>query len=288
MSEEAPVLQIHRPSGQAAPVVFDSPHSGTHVPDDAGAQVDLRRLGIGVDRLVDQLFADAPAYGAVLITAGFARAYIDPNRNEADLDPDLLAEPWPEPLRQTGNVRHGKGLVWRYTGRGEEIYGRRLSVAEVRRRIYRYWRPYHDAVSAHLDELHGRFGAVWHVNCHSMRAVGNRRQPDPGSARPDFTVSDREGRTCDDAFLACVVDGLAGMGYEVAVNHPYRGMELIRRYGDPTRGRHSLQIEVNRRLYLDERSGRPHDGWAGLRADLGRLIGRVCAHARAASAVADG
>lgn len=284
MSED--VLKIHRPSGAPAPVVFDSPHSGRQVPADAAAVLDVGRLGVGVDHLVDELFAEVPRHGAVLIAARFSRAYIDPNRHEADLDPELLAEPWPGPLRPSGSARRGKGLIWRYTGRGEEIYGRPLTVAEVSGRIQRYWRPYHDTLAAALDGLHARFGAVWHMNCHSMGAVGRKRHPDPGRERADFTVSDRDGRTCDRDFLDAVRGTLAGLGYTVALNDPYRGMELIRRHGRPQAGRHSLQIEVNRRLYCEEKTGRRHDGFADLQRDLSRLAATICDYARDATRAA--
>jgi N-formylglutamate amidohydrolase len=277
------VLLIREPEGPEAPVVFDSPHSGRLAPDDGAAQIDVGRLGVGLDHLVDELFAGVPRHGAMLIAARFSRAYIDPNRHEADLDPALLAEPWPGALKPSASARRGRGLIWRYTGRGEEIYARPLTVAEIEARIARYWRPYHDTLAAALDRLHARFGQVWHVNCHSMGAVGRKRHPDPGRERADFTLSDRDGRTCDAEFLEAVRGLLAGMGYAVAINDPYRGMELIRRHGRPRAGRHSLQIEVNRRLYCEEKSGRRTDGFAILQQDLSRLAAGICDYARQAT-----
>lgn len=278
------VLRIERPAGVPAPVVFDSPHSGRHFPADAGAELDVARLGIGVDRLVDELFADAPQHGAVLIAAQFSRAYIDPNRHENDLDPDMLDEPWPQPLKPTASTKRGRGLIWRYTGKGEAIYGeRRLGSREIRRRIETYWRPYHDTLAEALDDLHASFGAVWHVNCHSMGSIGRKKHPDPGRQRADFTISDRDGSTCDAAFLDHVGRGLREMGYSVAINDPYRGMELIRRHGRPHHDRHSVQIEINRRLYLDEKTMRRHDGFETLRGDLSQLAAMICDFARDAS-----
>ena len=276
------VLLIREPAGPPAPVVFDSPHSGRDAPDDAAAVVDVRR-GVGLDHLVDELFGGAPAHGATLIAACFSRAYIDPNRHEADLDPELLAEPWPHALRPSPSARRGKGLIWRYTGRGEDIYARPLTVAEVEARIARYWRPYHDALAGALDRLHARFGQVWHVNCHSMGAIGRKRHPDPGKERADVTLSDRDGETCDADFLDAVRGQLEGMGYRVAINDPYRGGELVRRHGRPHDGRHSLQIEINRRLYCEEKTGRRTEGFASLQADLTRLAAGICDYARQAT-----
>jgi N-formylglutamate deformylase len=101
----------------------------------------------------------------------------------------------------------------------------------------------------------------------------------PGKPRADFVLGDRDGTTCEPAFTALVRDALADMGYEVKVNDPYKGVELVRAFSDPPAGRHSLQIEVNRRLYMDERSRERSAGFARLARDLERMVKAVCAYA---------
>ena len=153
----------------------------------------------------------------------------------------------------SGKARIGKSLIWRTLEDGRPIYARRLQPDEVRLRIERFHAPYHEALRALLDAAHRRFGAVWHINCHSMRAVAGR-QSDDGEGRPraDIVLGDRDGTTCDPGFTEFVRATLAGMGYEVKVNDPYKGVELVRAYSNPRGGRHSLQIELNKRLYMDE------------------------------------
>ncbi|MDP6708813.1 MAG: N-formylglutamate amidohydrolase [Alphaproteobacteria bacterium] len=276
----APVVRRVDPDVEALPLVFDSPHSGTSYPDDFAPAAPIRLLRMAVDDHVDELFAEAPSHGAVLIAAEFPRVYIDPNRHHDDIDPDLLADGWPEPLQPSKKQKFGKSLIWRLIGRDSRIYDRGLTAAEVRHRIEHYWRPYHDCVQTALDEAYTRAGVVWHVNCHSMSARAGANQEDAGQERPDFTVSDLDGRSTHSEFLDCVVETLAQRGYEVRVNDPYQGMELIRRYSDPAVGRHSLQIEVKRSLYMTESTREKSADYEALQADLGRLCRSLADFAR--------
>ena len=122
------------------------------------------------------------------------------------------------------------------------------------------------------------FGAVWHIDCHSMAAVGDAYSDDAGRPRKDFVLGDRDGTTCAPAFTALVAQTLAGLGYSVSINDPYKGVEIVRRYGGPNERRHSLQIEINRRLYMDEATLEPTVGYKKLEADLERLLAAVSAY----------
>jgi N-formylglutamate amidohydrolase len=266
--------------GTHVPLVVDSPHSGSTYPGDFDAALPLARLREGEDTFVDELYADAPAAGATLIAARFPRVYIDPNRSLLDIDASLLAAPWPGPAIPSRKTELGIGLIWRLLDTGEQVYARKLTVDEVKRRIVEYHQPYQRAVKQALDEAHEHFGAVWHLNVHSMPAVSSKTSEEgPGKSRPDFVLGDRDGTTCDAAFTQFVARTLEGMGYVVRLNDPYKGVELVRAFSDPAAGRHSLQVEVNRRLYMDERTREKAPGFAKLRADLARLVQAVAAYA---------
>lgn len=276
----APPFRRHVPTGEPLPLVLDSPHSGEDYPadfDHAPPRIEVRRAE---DTHVARLYRSAPRHGATLIEATFPRSYIDPNRSLADVDPDLLADAWGEPLAPTRKTAQGIGLVWRIARSGVPMYARKLAAAEVRARIERCWRPYHDAVATELDARHHSFGAVWHINCHSMPAVGDANADDPGRARADFVLGDRDGTTCDPAFTGAVAHALQDMGYDVARNDPYKGVELVKKHGRPAEKRHSLQIEVNRRLYMDEATLLPNDGYAKLERDLEKLLAEVASFIR--------
>ncbi len=272
------------PTGPVVPVVLDSPHSGTAYPDDFAAAVPMEALRQSEDSYVDELYASGPRHGAVLIAARFPRAYIDANRSLLDIDTDLLDAPWPGPAVPSRKTQLGIGLVWRKLDTGMPIYDRRLTVAELRRRITEYHQPYQKAVKDAIDSVHAHFGAVWHINCHSMPAVSSAiSEEGPGKPRADFVLGDRDGTTCDPAFTSLVRDALADMGYDVKVNDPYKGVELVRRHGRPAERRHSLQVELKRTLYMDEGTLEPNAGYARLERDLTAIAAVIAAHARASA-----
>jgi N-formylglutamate deformylase len=275
-----PAFNITNPSGRAVPLVLDSPHSGTEYPDDFGASVSRDMLRQSEDSFVDELYATGPALGATLIAANFPRSYIDPNRSLLDIDASLIDGPWPGPALPSRKTELGIGLIWRVLDSGDAIYGRKLSVDEVKQRIVRYHQPYQRAVKDAMDAAHEHFGGVWHINCHSMPALSGRiSEEGPGKARADFVLGDRDGSTCEPEFTALVARSLRDMGYDVKINDPYKGVELVRAFSDPSAQRHSLQIEVNRKLYMDERTRKKSPGFEKLRADIGLMLEAVARYA---------
>jgi N-formylglutamate amidohydrolase len=215
--------------------------------------------------------------GVGLIAACAPRTYIDLNRHAGDIDLELIeGGRWPGEHVPSGKARLGKALLWRTLDDGRPIYGRRLAVDEVRRRIDRFHCPYHAAVRERIAATHARFGTSWHINCHSMNAVGGvQGEGGAGSPRADFVVGDRDGTTCDAAFTELVRSTLAGMGYDVRVNDPYKGVELVRAYSNPAEGRMSLQLEINKRLYMDEATRTKNANFEKLQRQLLELVDAV-------------
>jgi len=266
----------------SAPLVLDSPHSGVNYPEDFRPACDLAVLRKAEDTHVEKLYDFAPALGVAWIEALFPRSYLDVNRNLTELDVSLLEDDWPEPLATDpavlSKVRLGKGLIWRCTDEGLDIYDRKLTVAEVKRRIERCWRPYHAAVAQAIAAAHARHGYSIHLNCHSMPAVAASHATEfPGLVHADFVIGDRDGTSALPTLSRLVCELLRGFGYSVDYNHPYKGVELVRRYGDPAAQRHSIQVEVNRKLYMDEDTLQPHAGFATLRGHLRELVQRLLA-----------
>ncbi len=259
-----------------APLVLDSPHSGREFPADFDAAVSESELREAEDCYVDELYAAAGELGVPLLAASFPRTYLDPNRHAGDVDLDLIEGAWPWEYRPSGKARIGKSLIWRTLEDGRPIYARRLKPEVVQARIERFHAPYHRELKARLDATFLRFGKVFHINCHSMRAVaGKQSEEGAGAARADFVLGDRDGTTCEPRFTALVRETLCGMGYSVKVNDPYKGVELVRAYSDPKAGRHSLQIEINKRLYMDEKTLQKSAGFSSLQKNLGDLLRTV-------------
>ena len=267
----APFLILH-PSAQSAPLVFASPHSGRRYPPDflTASRLDSTALRRSEDSFVDELFADAPTHGAPLIAATFPRAYCDPNREMWELDPAMFADALP-PWVNTASARVGAGLgtIARVVASGEAIYRRKLRFAEAEARIQSCWAPYHQALAALLAATQEGFGACLLVDCHSMPAHGAAA---PGRGAPDFVLGDAHGTACAPAVTARVEQVLSGFGYDVRRNDPYAGGYVTRHYGRPRDGRHAIQIEIARSLYMDEARFERSPAFDLLRTRLSDLV----------------
>ncbi len=267
------ILRIHRPSGRASALVLDSPHSGSVFPADFGAAVSVEQLRTAEDLYVHELYASAPSYGAHLLEACFPRSYIDPNRAAGDIDLELLDGPWPHAYQPSGKARLGKALVWRSLDDGTPIYASRLSVRTVQHRITQYLLPYQSTLKGLLDAAHAMHGVVYHINCHSMEAVGGAMaEGGQGKVRADVVLGDRDASTCHPGFTDHVATFFRARGYSVAINDPYKGVELVRMYAAPQQGRHSLQVELNKRLYVRGDTLERSAGFVSLQTDLNELM----------------
>ncbi|MFY7856707.1 MAG: N-formylglutamate amidohydrolase [Rubrivivax sp.] len=257
-------------------VVLDSPHSGTDYPEDFRAACPLPALRQAEDTHVDDLWSFASGLGHAWVAARFPRTYVDVNRNPDDIDLQLLDAPWPTAVDPAGKSRLGKGLVWRLLDDGTPVYARRLAVHEVQERLARCWAPYHAALDAAVDSAYRRHGQVLHLNCHSMPAVADRWSTDfPGLVHADFVLGDRDGTTAHPALTRWISRFLQDRGYSVSVNHPYKGVEIVRRHGRPLLHRHSIQVEINKRLYMNEQNLELTPGHERLRRVLKDLLAAV-------------
>jgi N-formylglutamate deformylase len=263
-------------------LLYDSPHSGRTYPPDFRTVATGAALRRGEDAYVDALLAGATAHGAAVLVANYPRCYIDLNRAEDDIDPALLAEPWPAPLNPTEKSRRGLGLIRRFVTPGVPVYDGPLPVATVRQRLEQVYDPYHRQLRGLLTRLRERRGVAWFVDWHSMKSVGNAMTPDgEGARRPDMVVGDLDGRSAGPELTGRIVDGLRARGYRVALNDPYKGGTIVLRYGRPADGVHAVQVEMNRALYLDEAAVVTHAGFARLRDALTALTAELCAAAPA-------
>ena len=248
------LFDVRLPERLSAPLVFDSPHSGTLYPPDFTPCQPERRFRRAEDMHVDDLFADAPSLGYPLLACLFPRIYCDVNRAADDIAPDAVEGGHELSLSPSAKAFLGKGTVWTKTPPdGAPLYDRPLTAGEVARRIERCWHPYHEALAGLLAAVKAKAQCVYHVNLHSMQTVANPMHEDkPGTRRPDMVVSDREGTTCRPEFTQAARNILEDLGYRVTVNDPFKGAEIVRVSGRPQDGRHSLQLEINRGLYMNE------------------------------------
>lgn len=250
-------VEILEPVNATSPLVFASPHSGRVYPPAflARAQVDERVLRSSEDAFVDLLLADAPLFGAPLITTQVPRAYVDFNRAADELDPALIEGAPRSALNP--RVASGLGVIARVVANGRAIYRGKLPIAEAQDRITAYWQPYHLALAALLARQHTRFGQVLLCDVHSMPHEALNGHVARGAARPDVVIGDRWGASCRAEVMEQVEAVLRGAGLKVARNAPFSGAYVAQQYGQPSQGKHALQLELDRALYLDEERVEP-------------------------------
>jgi N-formylglutamate deformylase len=270
---------IH-PERRTTSVVFASPHSGRDYPWTFLRRTTLNEHSVrsSEDAFVDQLFDCAPRAGAPFIKAGAPRAYVDLNRSADELDPALI-----EGVSRQGHnprVASGLGVIPRVVANGQAIYSGKLSMAEARHRIETYWRPYHTALQGQLDQAHLMFGEAILVDCHSMPHEAMDAVARRGVRRPEIVLGDRFGAAADGAVVDRIEEVFTRAGLVVTRNTPFAGAYITQAYGRPSRGRHAVQIEIDRALYMNERLIRPNGNFEGFRrvmrdvvreiADIGR------------------
>jgi len=269
--DSSPSFDVIEPAELRAPLIFNSPHSGSVYPDGflRASRIDLPTLRRSEDSFVDELIADLCDRGFAVVRVHFPRSYVDVNREPYELDPRMFVGRLPS-FANTRSMRvaGGLGTIPRVVGDGQEIYRERLSVEDALGRIEQLYKPYHRALRRLINRVYQNFGAAVVVDCHSMPSVGvSRDEP----RRPDLVIGDRYGTSCA-ALLADIVDEtMTSLGYSVGRNKPYAGGFITEHYGNPASGLHAIQIELNRAIYMDERRRERGPNFAQVAADFAKL-----------------
>lgn len=276
-----PAFVIHASRASPIPVLIAVPHAGrTYPPALSAAMRDPQGAALRLeDRFVDALGeAVAAQTGAALIVAHAPRAMLDLNRAADDIDWEMIAG------RPAGRVAHqippgrrarsGLGLVPRRVPGLGELWRGRLDHAELEARIAGIHVPYHARVAAELAALRSRWGAALLLDLHSMPPLGDRSG---ANAAAEFVVGDRFGATSDGGLVAAAFACLAEAGVRAAHNRPYAGGYALDLHAAPRRGIHALQLEVDRRSYLDAEMREPGPGFAATAELLVTLVRRLAA-----------
>ena len=251
--ELSPPFEIVEPEVWRAPIIFNSPHSGSVYPAAFlnASRIDLASLRRSEDSFMDELIGGLSDHGFPTVRVNFPRSYVDVNREPYELDPRMFSGRLPS-FANTRSMRvaGGLGTIPRVVGDGQEIYRERISVEDALGRIESLYKPYHRALLRLINRAHQTFGTVVVVDCHSMPSVGvSRDEP----RRPDVVIGDRYGTSCA-PLLADMVEGtMSRLGYSVGRNKPYAGGFITEHYGNPASGLHTIQLELNRAIYMDER-----------------------------------
>ncbi|MGA9089881.1 MAG: N-formylglutamate amidohydrolase [Bradyrhizobium sp.] len=251
--ELSPPFEIVEPAAWRAPIIFNSPHSGSVYPEHflSASRIDLAALRRSEDSFMDELIAGLSHRGFPTVSVNFPRSYVDVNREPYELDPRMFSGRLPS-FANTRSMRvaGGLGTIPRVVGDGQEIYRERLSVDDALARIEALYKPYHRALRRLINQAHQAFGTAVLVDCHSMPSVGvSRDEP----RRPDVVIGDRYGTSCAPLLADMVEETMSRLGYSVGRNKPYAGGFITEHYGNPASGLHTVQLELNRAIYMDER-----------------------------------
>lgn len=269
------------PTVSAAPVLFETPRSGGKYPHDFRTIALLKDLQRSISMYVEECYLDVVDSGATWLFAEFPNIYIDLNRNELDIDPSQLTGEWPVALQPGPKTKTGIGLIPTVCAGTKPVYEAPLTVADVASRIDNYYWPYHNEVTRLLKKFKAEHGVAYHLSCHSMPAMPSPSAPDAGQRRSDFDLGDRNGQTCGRDLLELATEVLRGFGYRVTHNAHFIGAEAVRKHGNPAENIHSLQIEMNRSLYMDEATSLRGKKLPEIQSHLKTLASRIADHARA-------
>ncbi|MEO7240915.1 MAG: N-formylglutamate amidohydrolase [Sphingomicrobium sp.] len=232
-----------RPPRGALPVLLSVPHSGRDYPAwlvalAAGGEAALTTLE---DRLVDRLAWRAIAAGVGAVVATAPRALVDCNRAEDEVDPAVVLGP--RRGRISARARGGLGIVPGRTLQHGALWRRPIGRDELEQRLSAAHRPYHCALEAQLAALVARFGGAILLDCHSM--------PPPARSVPPIVLGDRHGHSAAPWVSAEALRLVRAAGFEAGRNEPFAGGHIVERHGRPAHGIHAIQLELDRRLYLD-------------------------------------
>jgi len=282
-TELASPFDLHRLETLGSPLIFNSPHSGRVYPSVfvRTSRLSPQALRMSEDLFIDRLFAPVCELGAALMCASFPRAYLDVNRQPFELDPALFAEELPSYANSSSlRVMGGLGTIPRLVNENEEIYAARLPLSVALARVDRLYHPYHHALTRVIHEARHAFGQAILIDCHSMPS---HLSETPGGVPYDIVLGDRYGGSCTRDLVAFASAALSRLGYRVGLNKPYAGGHITEFYGQPENGVHALQIEINRSLYVCEKTFEIKDEFAKLQDDMKALARSLIAQFSPAS-----
>ena len=257
-SEPTPfTLTSSHGNGSPSKWLITSPHSGHYYPRDfiLKSKLDSQQLRLSEDMHIDALLADAPQAGASLLSATYPRAYVDLNREPYELDASMFSDPLPDYVnKDSTRVLGGLGTIAKIVTERLEIYDRPLVFSEAEQRIEKIYFPFHTCLKQQIETARDFWGKAYLLDVHSMPSNAVRKYKGGKSGSVDFVLGNRHGRSCDADIYDVVYDFLTDAGYYVEKNKPYAGGYITEHYGNPSEGFHTLQLEVNRKLYMNETS----------------------------------
>ncbi len=234
------------------PFFVTIPHAGERVPDECRWLNALPEeiLMCDVDRFVDRLYEPGLAAGGIpCVKTEWHRYAADLNRIPEDIDCDSVQG---NPNLSGSNNR---GFHWVVTTYNQPLMKTPMSKELHQKLVNLIYEPFHKSVRNQYEKLFlSGHKKVYHLDAHSMPSLGTKMHRDPGEIRAEIVVSDCQQKSCDPEFVDLVISSYARAGFRVAYNWPYLGGRVSEQYGRPDLGQQALQVEMNRALYMDEKT----------------------------------
>jgi len=273
---------LYLPTRRATSVVFASPHSGRDYSAEflAASVLDERTIRTSEDAFVDQILAVVPSFGAPLLAARAPRAFLDLNRGADELDPAVIEGA--RSFAHNPRIQSGLGVIPRVVAGGRAIYSGKLPLAEARARIAGFWHPYHDCLRRLLDEQRALFGQAILVDVHSMPHEAMDAVAHRAGRRPEIILGDRYGASASSSIVERIESALCDQGFRVGRNAPFAGAYVTQTYGRPAIGQHAIQIEIDRGLYMNEKTIRRSPDYAAFCARFAVVLAAIAAIGRPA------
>jgi N-formylglutamate deformylase len=249
-----PEVEASRPLS----LVLASGHSGEELPAEAAWLAPGKVPFTDVDRYVSDLFRPlAEKLRAPFVHNPWHRYALDVNRNPEDGS----GSGW-----EKGMI---KGVHWARTSANEPL-AKEVDDRAHRRLMELIYEPFHARVQ---EALRSSASPVLLLDLHSMPSVGTALDEDEGQPRGDISLGDFEHRTSSAELTGQVAACFRQSGMNAAINHPYRGSHVVFRHARPEAGAYGLQLELNRSLFMDEKTGKQKPGaWLPLRARLEKAM----------------
>lgn len=237
----------------AYPIVLSSPHSGKDFPPEflANCALSERELRSSEDCFVDEIIRSASDAGIPMIAMNIPRTFVDVNRDKIEIDETMYFDrKKPQDLIGSRRCRVGLGVIHRIVSQNKPIYDGLISYKEAMDRIKYVYEPYHKRLKQLIDKCHRKFGYCLLVDCHSMPSkicnIMNEAKP------VEFCVCNLFDESCPPSMSEFFGRELAEKDYRVEYNRPYAGAFITFNYCQPRKNIFTLQLEINRSIYMDE------------------------------------
>ncbi|MEM7646722.1 MAG: N-formylglutamate amidohydrolase [Pseudomonadota bacterium] len=255
------------------PFFVSIPHSGEEIPPEVTwlSSLPEETLMRDVDRFVDQLYAPVIKKLSIpLIKTQWHRYVIDLNRSPDQFDQDSVVGA----TNEKGTFP--KGLHWSVTTHGETLIPKPMSMETHQKLVQSYYLPFHDSVQQMRESIKDSYGHSFHLDLHSMPSLGTSLHPDPGQTRAEVVISDFHGQSAEPFFKELVIESFQEAGFQVAYNWPYIGGGITQKFGAPGEGFNTIQVELNRVLYMNEETKKLNtSGLSAIQEKLGEAIENV-------------